>query len=321
MLNSDYKYKNLYIFVALKLEILKKYSIIIPTYNRPELLAELLDSLIVQKFNPENFEILIIDNNSENDVKKQIEEFAGKYPQFDLKYFKETQQGVPYAWNKGIDKAQGQLLIFVDDDVRFHQDYFTTVEKDFKENLDHIAGGGKIVPVFEHQKPAWINKFVMPYFAEINLGEKTLFPKNKFPLATNMLISKNIFTKIGKFKTDLMPENTAIPPGSYERELFHRIRKQDIPVYYFHDLVVWHFIPQEKIKKSYVKERALETGRTFKQIYKQKSTGWYLYALWTDFLKWLAAGVLSLYYIFTTQWEKAGMLLKLRWWRSKGLWA
>ncbi len=320
MLNSGNDCKNLYIFVTLKQKILKKYSIIIPTYNRPELLAELLDSLIVQKFNPENFEILIIDNNSKNNVKAQIEDFVKKNPRFDIKYFKEPQQGVPYAWNKGIDQAQGELLIFVDDDIRFHQDYFATIEKDFSGELIDIAGGGKIVPVFEYQKPAWINKYVMPYFAEINLGEKTLFPKNKHPLATNMFISKNIFNNIGKFNTELAQNLTTIPPGTYERDLFQRIRKQKIPVYYFHDLVVWHFIPQEKINKSYVKERAVETGKTFKQLYKNKSKGWYYYALWTDFLKWIASGILSIYYVFTTQWEKAGMLLKLRWWRSKALW-
>ncbi len=300
---------------------MKKFSIIIPTYNRPELLDELLNSLIVQQFNPDNFDILVIDNNSKNDVRQQIAGFVAKHPQFDIKYFKEPQQGEQYAWNKGIKEAQGQLLIFVDDDTTFHQDYFATLEKDFSHHLNNLAGGGKVAPVFEYQKPAWINKFVMPYFAEINLGEKTHFPKNKFPYATNMLVSKNIFDKVGLFNTDLMKDKKVIPPGSFERDLFQRIRQAGYPVYYFHDLVVWHFIPQEKINKSYVKEKAIETGKTFRDIYKSKSPGWYFYALWKDIAKWLAAMVLSIYYIFTTQWEKALMLFKLRWWRSKGFWS
>ena len=298
---------------------MKRFSIIIPTYNRPELLAELLDSLIVQQFNPADFEFLIIDNNSENDVPKLIKEFTAAHPKFDIKYFKESSQGEQYAWNKGIDEAQGKLLIFVDDDVRFHQDYLATLEKDFVGNLDDIAGGGKVAPVFEYQKPAWINKYVMPYFAEINLGEKSRFPKNKHPYATNMLVSKNIFDKVGIFDTELMKDKKSIPPGSFERELFGRIRAVQIPVYYFHDLVVWHFIPQEKIEKSYVKEKVIETGRTLRDIYKSKGFLWYLYALWMNLVKWVAAVVLSFYYIFTTQWEKAVMLFKLRWWRSKGL--
>jgi glycosyltransferase involved in cell wall biosynthesis len=298
----------------------KKYSIIIPTYNRPKLLDELLDSLIVQQFNPDNFEILIVDNNSKNDVQQQIADFVKDQPKFDIKYIKETQQGLPYAWNTGIKNAQGQLLIFVDDDITFHKDYFARLEQDFAENLDNIAGGGKVAPVFEYQKPAWINKYVMPYFAEINLGEKTVFPKNKTPFATNMLISKNIFDKVGLFNTKLVSDENTIPPGTFERDLFERIKQENIPVYYYHDLVVWHFIPQEKINKAYVKDKAIENGKTLRDIYKSKGIGWYLYALWKDIAKWLAAVVLTIYYIFTTQWEKAGMLFKLRWWRSKGLW-
>ena len=298
---------------------MKKFSIIIPTYNRPKLLAELLDSLIVQQFNPEDFEFLVIDNNSENDVQQLVNDFKDKQPQFDIKYFLETRQGEQYAWNKGIDEAQGKLLIFVDDDASFHHDYLATLSKDFAGNQDDIAGGGKVVSVFEYQKPAWINRYVMPFFAEINLGEKSRFPKKKYPFATNMLVSKNIFNKVGKFDTELMKDKTTVPAGSFERELFERIRSAQIPVYYFHDLVVWHFIPQEKIDKSYVKEKAVEAGRTLQEIYKEKGFLWYLYALWMDFVKWIAAVVLSFYYIFTTQWEKAGMLFKLRWWRSKGL--
>jgi len=299
---------------------LKKFSIIIPTYNRPKLLGELLNSLVVQQFEPENFEILIIDNNSKNDVKQQIADFVKEHPKFDIKYFNESEQGEQFAWNKGIKKAQGNLLIFVDDDTTFHQDYFARLEKDFKGDLNDIAGGGKVAPVFEYQKPAWINRFVMPYFAEINLGERTKFPKNKHPFATNMLVSKNIFDKVGLFNTELMMDKKTIPPGSFERDLFKRIKAVGYPVYYFHDLVVWHFIPQEKITKTYVKDKAIELGKTYHDIYKSKSAGWFLYALWKDIAKWIAAVVLSVYYIFTTQWEKATMLFKLRWWRSKGLW-
>ena len=301
---------------------MKKYSIIIPTYNRPELLDELLNSLIVQEFTPGNFEILIVDNNSQNDVAGKIKAFVQQNPKFNIiKYLHEPKQGEQYAWNKGIQEAQGKLLIFTDDDVTFHHDYFATLEKDFQDNLDDIAGGGKVAPVFEYQKPAWINKYVMPYFAEINLGEKSKFPKNKFPFATNMLVSKNIFDKVGLFKTDLMADKKTIPPGSFERDLFKRIKDAGYPVYYFHDLVVWHFIPQEKIEKSYVKEKAIEMGKTLRDIYKQKPFWRYVFALWSDFAKWIAAIILSFYYIFTTQWEKANMLFKLRWWRSKGFWS
>ena len=298
---------------------MKKFSIIIPTYNREALLNELLHSLIVQKFDADDFEILVIDNNSTNDVAKTIEEFTKAYPKFDVKYFNEKQQGVQYAWNRGIAEALGKLLVFVDDDVTFHKDYFETLSKDFSDNLDNISGGGKIAPVFEHQKPAWISKYVMPYFIEINLGERSTFPKKHNPFATNMLVSKAIFDKIGVFDTEKFKDKSVIIPGTFERDLFKRIRKAGLPVYYFHDLLVWHFIPEEKIDKSYVKQHFIEAGKTYRDIHLEKGLFQYLYVVWLDVLKWIAALVLSTYYIFTTQWEKVSMLLKVRWWRSKGL--
>ncbi len=297
---------------------LKKFSFIIPTNNRAALLEELLHSMIIQNFNPDFFEFLIIDNNGSDNSPEIVDSFKKNNPKFDIRYLKEKRQGVQYAWNKGIDEAKGKLLIFVDDDASFHKDYFENLEKDFENNLDNVAGGGKVAPVFEIQKPAWIYKYIMPYFAEINLGEKSKFPKKKHPFATNMLVSKNIFDIVGKFDTDKFNDKSVILPGTFEKDLFNRIRQEDFPVYYYYDLVVWHFIPQEKINKAYIKEQAIEIGKTYREIHAEKGILYSFIAFWKVFVKWLASVVLAVYYIFTTQWEKASMLYKVLWWRTKG---
>ncbi len=297
-----------------------KFSIIVPTYNRKELLADFLNSLIVQKFNSQDFEVLIIDNNSTNDVKQQINEFVKQNQNLDIiKYFNEEKQGVGYCWNKGIEQAKGELLIFMDDDATLHYDYFKTLSNDFISPIENITGGGHISPVFEHQKPAWIYKYIMPVFAEINLGEKSNFPKKKHPFGTNMLVSKDVFNKVGNFDMQLIEGKKIIPPGTLENDFFNRVRKANIPIYYFHDLVVWHFIPQEKISKQYVREQILEAARIKKEISKQKGIGYYLYMLFKELVKHLASIPLSFYYIFSSQWEKATMLFKIRWWRLREL--
>ncbi len=297
-----------------------KFSLIIPTYNRPELLNDFLNSLIVQQFNPDDFEILIIDNNSKNDVKKQLDDFVKENPKFSIiRYVNETKQGVGYCWNKGVDEAKGKMLIFMDDDATLHYDYFRTLSQDFQSPIENITGGGHISPVFEHQKPAWIYKYLMPVFAEINLGEKSNFPKKKHPFGTNMLASKDVFEKVGKFDMQLIEGKKVVPPGTLENDFFNRVRKANIPIYYFHDLVVWHFIPQEKMSKQYVKEQILEAARIKKEIAKQHGASYYLYTLFKEGVKHLASIPLSFYYIFSSQWEKAAMLFKMRWWRLREL--
>lgn len=296
----------------------KKFSIIIPTYNRPELLNELLDSLVIQKFNPEDFEILIIDNNSTNDVEKLIKDFVKKHPEFSfIKYIKEPQRGLPYAWNRGIKESKGDLLVFLDDDITLHQDYFKILSENFKIPITNITGGGHISPVFESQKPAWINKFIMPVFAEIDLGERSKFPKKKHPFGTNMLISRDVFEKIGYFNEELYKDKQIFVPGLLEDDFFKRVRKHKIPIYYFHDLVVWHFIPQEKLSKKYVQEHILDMAKIRKEIALEKGFFSYLFLLLKEILKWLAVLPLAFYYIFTSQWEKLIMLLKVRWWKTK----
>ncbi len=297
---------------------MKKFSVIIPTYNRPVLLGELLESLTVQEFNPDEFEILIIDNNSTNDVKKQLKEFIHNHPQFSfIKYIKEPKEGLVHAWNRGVEEAQGELLVFFDDDVTLHQDYFKLLSDDFRSPVKNITGGGHISPVFESQKPAWINKFIMPVFAEIDLGQRSKFPKKKHPFGTNMLISKDVFDKLGKFKTDLFGGKEDFVPGLLEADFFKRVRQAGIPVYYFHDLVVWHFIPQEKLSKQYVKEHIIETAKIKKEIAKEKGFIAYIVLLLKELLRWFALIPLGFYYIFTSQWEKFGMLIKVRWWKTK----
>ena len=299
----------------------KKYTLIVPTYNRPELLDEFLKSLEVQKFNPDDFEILIIDNNSENNVKKQLDGFVNKNPVFSqvIKYVHEPKQGVGYCWNTGILQAQGQLLIFTDDDAALHYDYFKTISEDFKLPIENIAGGGHVSPVFEHQKPAWIYKYIMPVFAEINLGKKSKFPKNKHPFGSNMIISKDVFEKVGKFDHNIIKDLKVIPPGILEKEFFSRVKKSGIPVYYFHDLVVWHFIPQEKMSKDYVKDQIVESMRIKKDISREKGFFSYLLLLGKEIFKWFAAFFLWFYYILSSQWEKASMLLRIRRWKTKEL--
>ena len=299
----------------------KKFSIIVPTYNRPELLGEFLESLKVQKFEPDDFEVLIVDNNSENDVKKQIEDFINQNPKFSgvIRYLYEPKQGVGYCWNNGIENAQGQLLIFIDDDASLHYDYFITLTKDFKSPIENITGGGHVSPVFEHQKPAWIYKYIMPVFAEINLGKRSKFPKNKHPFGTNMIISKDVFEKIGKFNPDIVKNMNIVPPGTLEKDYFDSVRKANIPVYYFHDLVVWHFIPQEKMSRDYVKEQIIEAMRINKEISKDKGFLNFIFLFGNEIIKWLAAIFLWFYYILSSQLEKASMLLKIRRWKTREL--
>lgn len=89
----------------------KKVSIIIPTYNRPKLLKKAIDSVLLQTY--QNFEIIIIDDCSKENIKVLIDNYRSKK----IKYFRnETSLYAAGSRNKGIKKADGDFIAFLDDD-------------------------------------------------------------------------------------------------------------------------------------------------------------------------------------------------------------
>ncbi|MBL4899048.1 MAG: glycosyltransferase family 2 protein [Colwellia sp.] len=92
-----------------------KVSVIIPTYNRNELVLDAIDSVLEQTF--QNFEIIIVDDGSTDDTKTHIDKYQKKDTR--IKYIFQENQGVSIARNTGIDAAQGQYIAFLDSDDRF----------------------------------------------------------------------------------------------------------------------------------------------------------------------------------------------------------
>ncbi|MBN4080978.1 glycosyltransferase family 2 protein [Caldithrix abyssi] len=85
-------------------------SLIIPTYNRQEIVLGTLRSLIRQSIS--GFEVILVDQTTAKDV--DLEKFRNNT--FDYKYIKITETGLPNARNVGAENAKGDILVFIDDD-------------------------------------------------------------------------------------------------------------------------------------------------------------------------------------------------------------
>jgi glycosyltransferase involved in cell wall biosynthesis len=96
---------------------MKLISIIIPTYNRSNLLKITLDSLINQKYPKENFEIIISNNNSTDNTEDIIANFKQLHKNYNVIYYFEINQGVHYARNNAAKISKGDYLYFTDDDM------------------------------------------------------------------------------------------------------------------------------------------------------------------------------------------------------------
>ncbi|ARV06172.1 glycosyl transferase family 2 [Polaribacter sp. SA4-10] len=113
------------------------FTIIIPVYNRPIEMGELLESLVNQDFS-NDFEVLIIEDGSTNKSDKVI----GKYKeQLNLKYFYKENSGAGASRNFGMQKALGNYFIILDSDVLLPKQYLSEV-KNALENKFTAAFGG-----------------------------------------------------------------------------------------------------------------------------------------------------------------------------------
>ena len=113
---------------------MKKVSIIIPTYQRPELLKRALDSCVNQTY--KNIEIIVIDDNKVNsDYAKKTKKIVDAYPQ--VKYIKnKTNLGGAETRNVGIKAASGEFIAFLDDDDEFMPDKIEKQMKRYQEVKD-----------------------------------------------------------------------------------------------------------------------------------------------------------------------------------------
>lgn len=112
------------------------YSIIIPLYNRPQEIKELLDSLCEQQYT--NFEVLVIEDGSVQDAKSIVESFANR---LDIHYYFKENTGQGFSRNYGFERAKGDYFIIFDSDILVPNDYLLNVSRGIHDmQLDAFGG-------------------------------------------------------------------------------------------------------------------------------------------------------------------------------------
>ena len=233
-------------------DYLLNITVIVCTYNRSEALVKALDSLAASVLpKPISWEVLIVDNNSNDQTREVVESFCRRYPGR-FRYLFEPQPGKSHALNAGIREAQSGVLAFTDDDV--------IVEPSWLWNLTsalHGGGwagaGGRIIPVWPRATPGWLSTddpHTMGAFVAFDPGTEA-GPLTRPPYGANMAFRREAFEKYGGFRTDLGPR-----PGSEIRredtEFASRLLAGGERLRYEPAAVVRHPVPECRMKKRFV---------------------------------------------------------------------
>src|SRR5689334_20449619 len=155
-----------------------RLDVIIPTYNRQNLLPLTLNSLLAAEI-PAGLEVgvTVIDNNSTDGTRQVIESFA-KTSNGRIRYLFERQQGRSHALNAGVNATSGELVGVIDDDEEIDPQWFNVAFAAFTtRDVDFI--GGPYVPRWSVAPPPWLPPQYGSVVGWVNGGDKEVpFDKN-----------------------------------------------------------------------------------------------------------------------------------------------
>ena len=293
-------------------------SLIVCTYNRDKYLYGALQRIAENGYPVDAYEIVLVNNMSTDNTESECLRFQNDYPDIDFRYFVETQQGLSFARNRGIQESRGDTLVFLDDDSYIQPHYLLNLQHRLEAFPDADAFGGKIDPVFESgEAPKWLSKWNYSWVSAI--GDNVCQFKGKaFPIGANMGISKSMLSKIGVFNTELGRSKKNLMGGE-EKDLFERIRQQGGNIYYFPDVVVQHVIPPSRTTIDYVKRLGEGVGMS-ERIRTLAVSKWkYLKRLLSELVKWGGTIVLWVISVFQGKPAKGRSLVLFRLHVTKGL--
>jgi glycosyltransferase involved in cell wall biosynthesis len=280
-------------------------SVVICTYNRERHIAACIKSLLLQTINPKLFEVIIVNNvSTDNTEKIVLENIETWQKEINLKYCVEYNQGLSFARNKGVVESNGDFICFIDDDAIADKNYLKIIS-DFIQNKPDLGGlGGKIIPLFIDGKPEWMNKFMLGVVGYVNYSDQIIELTKKYPIGCNMVYKREILIEVGMFNVDLGRKGSS-GEASEEKDIFFKVRNKGFKIYYLPDAKVQHIIESNRLTNEYIDKLAIGVGQS--EYKRCRSLG--LFAVIKKFinifLKFIAALIISVFYICTFKYQKA----------------
>lgn len=203
------------------------YSIVIPTYNRPERLKTCLESIANLNFPVEQFEVVIVDDGSAKPLDDLINSFNHK---LSIQLIRQNNAGPATARNTGASQAKGKYLVFTDDDCQVDSNWLQAFDKGFNKN-SHALLGGYTINALSNNLYSEASQLLVDYlyhYYNTDSQQASFFTSNNFAL------SKQVFSEIGGF-------DTSFPLAAGEdRELCDRWLSHAYPMQYLPEAIIHH---------------------------------------------------------------------------------
>jgi glycosyltransferase involved in cell wall biosynthesis len=238
-----------------------RLEVVVPTYNRADLLPICLKSLQAATV-PDGLTvgISVVDNNSSDNTREVVQSwkdhFGGR-----LRYLFELIQGRSAALNAGITGSESDLVGFIDDDEEIDKTWYQTVHHAFiTYDVDFI--GGPYIPKWEKEPPRWLPSDHEGVIGLVDAGNEIIPYDENYPgilMGGNAVIRRAALEKVGLYMTSLGRTGTRLLAGEDEH-MYRRLLASGAKGLYLPQLKIYHLIPASRLTKKYYRSWSFWRG-------------------------------------------------------------
>lgn len=231
-------------------------SVVLCTYNNAERLRITLQSFC-RLNQPEglDWELVVVNNNSTDDTETVIKSFDGRLP---ITYVYEPEQGLSRARNTGLDVAEGELIVFTDDDVKPNPDWLTAYWEAYQDRPEENYFGGPVESEYEEEPPdGELLEIAMPSVVGLDYGpESGKLDSEDIFIGANWACPSVHLRRVGGFDESFgLNASTGSVNVGEETELMSRLEDAGLCGWYVSKAKLKHFVPKTKCKIGHICSR------------------------------------------------------------------
>lgn len=234
------------------------FSVAICTRNRAALLDGLLRTLSEQELPRDQFEVLVVDNNSTDATKAVVADHARDWRE--LRYLPEARVGLSHARNRAWREACGYYLAYTDDDCEVPPGWLE-VAAEVATDLTPGVFGGPILALLKSPPPEW---FKESYHSQEPFSEARILDRSEYGVlfGGNLFIRRGLFDQVGGFDPALGMLGKKMAFGEETAFLQKVADASDAEAYYDPRIWVRHLVRAEKLSLWFEARRAFAGGRS-----------------------------------------------------------
>lgn len=230
------------------------------------MLDDLLESIRNQTLAPDKFEVIIVDNGSDDKTRVIWESYLEQIK--NVSYVFEAKPGLHRGRHTGMRIATGDILVFADDDIQALPTWLEGIAEAF-ENQNVILVGGKCLPLFESQPPSWLDHLwqkqtsdgrILPFLSLLDIGDSIKEISPFYVFGCNFSIREHVLLEAGGFHPDAMPSKLIRYRGDGETYVSQFISKKKYQALYHPNASVYHRVSNERMTESYFCQRSYIQG-------------------------------------------------------------